>query len=456
MTYIPANEDSRKAMLDALGVDSVDALWSTIPESLLLEETLDLPERLSEMETRRRVESLAAKNRGAAELVCFLGAGAYDHYVPSTVNHVILRSEWYTAYTPYQPEVAQGTLQAVYEYQTMICELTGMEVANASVYDASSAVAEAALMADSISRHKRSKRVVSQGVNPAYRSVLRTYGSGQGLETVVTPLTADGATDVEAVAAALDEETSVVIIQSPNFFGVIEDQSAVIGAAHEAGALVVVVADPHSLGLLVPPGAHGADIVVGEGQALGNALSLGGPYFGFLAARKKFIRQMPGRIMGRSEDLNGQSAYVMVLQTREQHIRREKATSNICTNQGLNALAATVYMATLGKTGFRQAAEHSFATAHYAARKIAALPGYDLRFASPFFKEFAITTPAPPSEIVDRGRDAGLLCGLAGDRYPLADALDGIDMGRLLLIAATEQRTREEVDRLVGHLAEFT
>jgi glycine dehydrogenase subunit 1 len=455
MTFIPISDEDREEMLAAIGVEDVSDLWSTIPGELVLRRPLELPPALTEPEVRRELERLAGRNDSAETHASFLGGGAYDHYVPSIVNHVLLRSEFYTAYTPYQPEVAQGTLQAIYEYQTLICELTGMEVSNASVYDGGSALAEASLMAAALTR--RPKLLVSEATNPAYREVVATYNRGPGRPIGVAPLGSGGRTDLSLLKRQLDGETAAVLLQSPNFFGVVEDVAAVAEIAHEAGALLVVCADPFSLGVLESPGNQGADIVVGEGQGLGNALSLGGPYVGFLATRKQFIRQMPGRIIGRSVDSEGQMAFVMVLQTREQHIRREKATSNICTNQGLNALAATVYLCAVGKQGFLEASRASFQKAHYAAARIRELPGYDLAFEAPFFNEFAVRTPVEPSRICGAALADGVLSGIPLDDYPLRDSFSSpaLEPDRTLLVAVTEKRTREEIDRLVAALARF-
>ena len=453
MTFIPISARDREEMLATIGAGDVADLWSTIPDELVLREPLRLPPPLTELEARRELEALASRNASAASHACFVGGGAYDHYVPSVVDHLLLRSEFYTAYTPYQPEVAQGTLQAIYEYQTLVCELTGMEVANASIYDGSSALAEASLMAAAITR--RSKLLVSEATNPAYREVVATYNRGPGRPIGVVPLAGSGRTDLAELERMLDGETAAVLLQSPSFLGVVEDVPAAAELAHAAGALLVVCAEPFSLGLLEAPGRQGADVVVGEGQGLGNALSLGGPYLGFLAARRSSIRHMPGRIIGKSVDSEGRPAYVMVLQTREQHIRREKATSNICTNQGLNALAAAIYLCAVGREGFLQASRACFHKAHHAARRIAELPGYALACDAPFFNEFAVRTPVAPSRICRAALDDGILAGLPLDEYPLRNALRGVEPERTLLVAVTEKRTRAEIDRLIETLSRF-
>nr|MBA2564517.1 aminomethyl-transferring glycine dehydrogenase subunit GcvPA [Gemmatimonadota bacterium] len=338
---------------------------------------------------------------------------------------------------------------------TLLCELTGMEVSNASVYDGGSALAEASLMAAAITR--RRGLVLSGGLHPGHVRVVATYNRGVGRPLRTTALDGQGRTDAAALEALLDRDTAAVLVQSPNYLGVVEDVPALAEVARAAGALLVVSADPFALGVLEAPGRQGADIVVGEGQGLGNALSFGGPYLGFLTARKRFIRQMPGRIIGRSVDTHGRTAFVMVLQTREQHIRREKATSNICTNQGLNALAATIYLSAVGKKGFLQAARSSFQKAHYAARRIAAIPGFGLWFDAPFVNEFAVRTPVEPSLICREGRRAGILAGIPLDAAPEAAGIEaaGFDPERALLVAVTERRSRDEIDRLVALLTSF-
>lgn len=442
MSYVPHSDVDRRAMLAAIGVSSVRELFSDIPAAIVRDGPLDLPEALSEWEAIRLVAGHASRN---LELTCFAGGGIYDHHVPAAADHLIRRSEFYTAYTPYQPEVSQGTLQAIYEFQTMICELTGMDVANASMYDGATATAEAVLMA--ISATRRRQVILAGHLHPYYRRVITTYTQGLDIELRMAGAGREGLVE----PAGLEEvggETACVVVQSPNFLGLIEEVEPLADRAHEAGALLVcVVADPVSLALIRSPGEQGADIAAGEGQPFGNTPSFGGPVVGLFAARGKFIRKMPGRIVGATEDTEGRRGYVLTLQTREQQIRRGKATSNICTNQGLNALAATIHLALIGREGLRQVAETSAQYAHYAASRIAELAGYELLHpGSPFVREFAVRTPGDPEAIVRRGLERGLLAGVSLSRFPGIGAPDG------LLLAFTEKRTREEIDLLIDVL----
>ena len=444
--YIPATDAEREEMLRAVGVSSVEELFADVPAAVRLGRPLDLPEPLSDPELWSAVRALAEANLHADRVACFRGAGAYDHYIPSVVWHLVSRGEFLTAYTPYQAEIMQGELQAAYEYQTMLCELTGMDVANASMYDGASATAEAAVMARDLTR--RDQVVVSRAVHPEYRQVLRTYTEPLGVEVVEVPWR-DGVTDLEAVEAAVGDRTAAVVVQHPNVFGCLEDGPALAEAAHRRGALVVcAVAEPISLGVLRPPGAWGADIVAGEGQPLGNHLNFGGPYLGMLATRQEFVRRMPGRLVGATVDGEGRRGFVLTLQTREQHIRREKATSNICTNEALLALAAAVYMAVLGPRGLRAVAELNLHKAAYARDAVARVPGYRPAFATPVFNEFVIRTPLPPEEVNRRLLAHRILGGVAlGGWYPeLADGW---------LLCVTEQRTRSEIDALVSALEEI-
>ncbi len=432
-------------MLRTIGASSEDELLSDVPQALRLARPLDLPPALSEWEAVRTLQQLADASRS---LVCFAGAGYYDHYVPAAVDHIIRRSEFYTAYTPYQAEVSQGTLQSIYEFQSMICELMGLDVANASMYDGASAMAEAALMARSIQR-KRDKVILSATVNPHYRQVLDTYNLGLRMPVEIAPRTSGGVTDIDALKQVVDDQTAAVIVQNPNFYGAIEDLAAAAAVAHEAGALLVAVVDPVSLAVLKSPGECGADIAVAEGQPFGIPLSFGGPVLGLFAARQQYIRNMPGRIVGMTEDLDGRRGFVLTLQTREQHIRREKATSNICTNQGLCALAATVYLSTVGKMGLQQVAESSAQLAHFAYDRIIEETNLQPLFpGAPFFREFALKTPGPAREIIERGAERGLLAGVALSRFPHLDVDDG------LLIAFTEKRSRDDVELLLEVLKE--
>ncbi len=445
MSYVPHSDADRQEMLGAAGVSSEEDLFADIPENLRLTKPLDLPAALSEWEALRALQEIAAESE---HLLCFAGAGYYDHYVPAVVDHLIRRSELYTAYTPYQAEVSQGTLQSIYEFQSMICELMDLDVANASMYDGASAMAEAAMMASSIQR-KRDKIVLSITANPHYRQVLDTYNLGLQMPVEIAPRTAGGITDLDALKKMMDDDTAAVIVQTPNFFGVIEDLEAAAGIAHDAGALLVAVVDPVSLAILKSPGECGADIAVAEGQPFGIPLSFGGPVLGLFAARQDHIRHMPGRIVGGTDDVDGRRGFVLTLQTREQHIRREKATSNICTNQGLMALAATIYLSTVGKEGLRQVAETSTQVAHYAHDRIVAETKLEPMFPdAPFFREFALKTPGPAREIIAAGEKRGVLPGVALSRFPHIDVDDG------LLLAFTEKRSQADVELLLEVLKE--
>jgi glycine dehydrogenase subunit 1 len=426
-----------------MGVESIEDLFDEVPEHARFP-GLQLPPAISELGARRELGSLAEANLTAAEGSCFLGAGAYRHFVPAVVDAVISRGEFYTAYTPYQPEVSQGTLQAVFEYQTMICELTGMEVSNASHYDGATSTAEAVITAVNVHRMRRKKVVISRFVHPEYREVIRTYTQGMDLTIV-----GDGEESAQP-KDLLDEDTACLIVQYPDFLGRFEDLSSLSEAAHAVGALFVVVADPIALGLLKPPGEFGADIVVGEGQGLGIGLNFGGPYLGFFATRRKHVRKIAGRLVGQTVDANGERGFVLTLSTREQHIRRERATSNICTNQGLMALAAAVYMAALGRCGMRQVAELCYHKAHYAADRIDALDGFVVSRDKPFFKEFVVRCPKPVAEISDRLLRRWAIMG----GYDLGKSYRGLE--DRMLICVTEMNPRQEIDLLVEALEEVT
>ena len=443
MSFLTHSDADRREMLAAIGVADERELYADIPPALLLEEPLAVPPALSEWEAVRAVSRLAGRN---AELLSFAGGGIYDHHVPAATDHILRRSEFYTAYTPYQPEVSQGTLQSIYEFQTMICELTGLEVANASIYDGATATAEAVLMA--LSATRRREIVLAGHLHPHYGQVVRTYT--QGLDVEVRAVRPGVRGTVEPEDLRLSDETACVVVQNPSFLGLIEDLAALAKTTHEAGALFVcAVADPVSLALVRSPGEQGADVVAGEGQPFGNAPSFGGPVVGLFAARQKFIRKMPGRIVGATVDAAGRRGYVLTLQTREQQIRREKATSNICTNQGLNALAATLYLAMIGRSGLRQVAETSVQNAHYAAERIAGLGGVERLYPdSPFVREFAVRVPEDPRATLQRGLERGVLAGVRLGRFPDLDVQeDG------LLLAFTEKRSRKEIDLLVDVLA---
>ena len=445
MTYLPHTDADRQSMLAAIGVRQVADLFDDVPARARFPK-LDLPGPLSELEVMEELSELSEANAAAGQFACFLGAGAYHHFIPSVVGHTILRGEFLTAYTPYQPEVSQGTLQAIYEYQSMICALTGMEVSNASHYDGATSLAEAAILAVSHHRGKRRKIVVSPAVHPHYRAVLRTYT--QGMDVTVT-----GDDEPEAqihdLVKMLDGDTSLLIVQTPNFFGEIEDLDGLARDVHAAGALLCVACDPISLGLLKPPGWYGADIVVGEGQPLGIPLMYGGPYLGFFATRNEYVRRMAGRLVGEAHDTQGRRGFVLTLATREQHIKRERATSNICTNSGLMSIAASVYLATMGKHGMRRVAELCYERAHYAAKKIDALPGYRVVREKPFFKEFVVQCPRPVQEI-----NAHLFEG-----HQIIGGYDlGQDYGNLdghMLIAVTEMNNADQIDELVEVLGEI-
>jgi glycine dehydrogenase subunit 1 len=444
LSYVLNTPDDRQAMLETIGVASLAELLQAIPESLQLKRPLHVPPALSEIELTQHMQRLAGRNRSAEDAVCFLGGGSYDHFIPAVVDAVAGRSEYYTAYTPYQAEASQGSLQAFFEYQTLICQLGGLDVANASLYDGGTAVTEAVLMA--ISETKRYGQVlVAESVHPEYRQTLATYLANLEARPVTLP-TPQGFLDPDDVRRALDDQTSCVVVQHPNFFGCLEEVEAVAAAAHERGALFIVSFDPISLGLLKRPGQYGADIAVAEGQCLGNVLSYGGPFLGILACRQQFVRKMPGRLVGQTVDRNGKRCWVLTLQTREQHIRREKATSNICTNQGLMALKAAVYLAALGPQGLKETAELCTRKAHYAAAQLAKVPGVRARFDRPFFKEFTLAVEGDVPAMLGRLLDAGYHAGLAlGRWYPaLADCVS---------VAVTEKRTRAEIDGLAAAFA---
>lgn len=443
MSYIPNTDHDRQSMLDAIGIAAIEELFDVIPAQVRFPE-LNLPPGLSELEVGELLKELAARNENVAEQPSFLGAGAYRHYVPAVVDAVLQRGEFLTAYTPYQAEVSQGTLTSIYEFQSLIGLLANMEVVNASMYDGASALAEAVLMAARVTR--RDKVVLSRGIHPEYRDVVRTYV--QGLEMPVQEAaydTTSGLTDVSAVRNLVDDDTACLVIGYPNFFGGIEDLATMAKLAHDAGALFITVINPIALGLLKPPGDFDADIVVGEGQPLGVPLQFGGPYLGLFATRKKHMRQMPGRLIGQTTDTRGRRGYVMTLQAREQHIRREKATSNICTNEALVALAATVYLAAMGSTGLRHAAELCYHKAHYAADRVASLDGYERVFNGPFFHEFVLRTPIPPQEVNRALREHGIIGG-----YELGRSYD--ELQDAMLFCVTEMNSRKQIDDLVEAL----
>lgn len=445
MAYLYSTPVEEQEMLQVIGVPSIETLLEQVPEELRLKRELDLPPALTELELQQHIARLAGKN--VADGVCFLGGGAYDHFIPAVVDEITSRGEFYTAYTPYQPEASQGSLQAFFEYQSLICELTGMDVSNASLYEGGTAVSEAAFMA--IRVNGRDKKIaVSGAIHPEYLQVLQTYMRDLGTEIVILP-TIDGRTDLAKAAELVDDQTSCVIFQHPNFFGCLEDAQALCELAHRQKSLAVVSFDPLSLGVLKRPGEYGADIAVAEGQSLGTPLQYGGPYLGILTCRNEYVRKMPGRLITQTVDRDGKVCYALGLQTREQHIRRDKATSNICTNQGLLALRATVYMSLLGKEGLREVSELSCQKAHYAAEQLATVPGIELMFPTPFFKEFVIrTTTRSVEEVIAKAAAAGFDIGPELSRFTCVGS--GLENG--ILIAVTEARTRAEIDALVQSL----
>jgi glycine dehydrogenase subunit 1 len=438
MRFAPHTDEDVARMLEALGRSSVDELFEQIPPAVRLDRPLDLPEGVSEMEILADLRDLAGRNRHADDLVCFAGGGAYDHFVPSVVWALAGRSEFYTSYTPYQPELSQGVLQALFEYQSMICELTGLEVSNASLYDGATALAEAVNLARSTPG--RDRVLVSAGVDPRYVETLGTYGRGAGYEPEM--FEAEGG---RGGRPEVGEDVACVIVQHPNRLGLLEPVRELFGVAHAGGARAIQVFDPLSLGVLAPPGELRADIAVAEGQVLGNHLNHGGPYLGVIATRLDDVRRLPGRLVGQTLDVDGRTGYVLTLQAREQHIRRERATSNICTNQTLMAIAATVYLAWLGPRGLEELGRACASKAAYAAERLTEVPGVELLHPdAPFFKEFPIRLPRPAAEVRDALVERGFLAGVA-----LGDA-----DGHALLVAVTERRTREEIDGLARALKE--
>lgn len=437
--YLPHTTEERQALLKKIGLSSVDQLFQDIPAAIQLQQDLELNHPYSELEIKRICKELSEMNQHTEDYVCFLGAGYYDHYIPSVIDHLLLRSEFYTAYTPYQAERSQGYLQAIFEYQTMICELTGMDASNASMYDAATATAEAGFMAVNIKR-KRKTVLISKAVHPHVRQVVKTYFDYADLNLLEIDLK-DGMTDITDLERKLTGDVAGVICQYPNFLGIIEDRS-IIKRVHANGSLLILQTDPSALGLLTDPGSLGADLTTGEGQALGNPLSFGGPTFGFLAVKQEHIRYMPGRIVGQTVDSEGNRGYVLTLQAREQHIRRQRASSNICSNQALNALAALIYMSLMGPKGLYQVATRSFKKAHYLAERIAQISGFSLRFSAPFFKEFVVKTEHDPHQVLKILLENKFLGGYAlGLDYPqLTDCF---------LIAVTEKRTKAEMDQFI-------
>ena len=437
MAYIPHTEVERQQMLAAIGVTTIEDLFEAVPATHRFPK-LDLPDAMSEMDISREMSAMSEANEHAGDFALFRGAGSYHHFIPSVVNHVILRGEFLTAYTPYQPEVSQGTLQSVFEYQSMMCALTGMDAANASHYDGATSLAEAVTMSYEVARGKRKKFIFSHAINPQYREVARTYHQGRDIELVGD----DKARSLIELAELLDDDTAMLAVSYPNFFGQVEDLTKLAEQVHKAGALFCVVTNPMALGLLKPPGEMGADIVVGEGQTMGIPMSYGGPYLGFFATKQKYVRKIAGRIVGETVDGNGKKAYVMTLRPREQDIRREKASSNICTNQGLMALAACVYMSLMGRNGLKKVSKLNYHKAHYAAQEIDKIDGYKVLNEKTFFNEFAVKCLRPVAEINDMLIENGIIGGYdLGQDYPhLKDHM---------LIAVTEMNSKEEIDLMV-------
>ncbi len=440
MAYIANTAADVQIMLDAVGLESLDQLFDMIPPEYRLRRPLDIPAALTELELTAQISALAARNQGADIRPCFLGGGSYDHFIPAVVDNLSARGEFYTAYTPYQAEASQGTLQATFEYQTLITQLTGMDVSNASLYDGGSAVSEAVLMAMTVTR-RLGRVVVAGSIHPEHVQIVRTNLANLEPEVVVVP-PRDGMIHPDDLAAAINDETSAVVIAYPNFFGQLEDVDRLVEVIQARGALAIVSVDPISLGLLRRPGDYGADIVVGEGQGLGNPLGYGGPYLGILACRESMVRKMPGRVTGQTVDRDGKRCFVLTLQTREQHIRREKATSNICTNQGLLALRASIYLAAVGPEGLCQVAENSTRKAHYAAEKLAEIPGVTLAYPGSFFKEFVIRVGKDARAVLAEIGQLGYHGGIALSQW-FPDLTDAI------LVAVTEKRTKAEIDGLV-------
>ncbi|MBC8503912.1 MAG: aminomethyl-transferring glycine dehydrogenase subunit GcvPA [Anaerolineales bacterium] len=444
--FLPHTDADREAMLRTIGVDSLEDLFCDLPDVNLFPE-INLPPGMTEIEVLEEIQHIADANETTGELISFLGAGVYNHYTPAVVDSILRRGEFYTAYTPYQPEISQGTLQAIFEYQSMIVALTGMDASNASHYDGATAVAEAVNMAYHNFRGKRSKVILSPGLHPHYRETVHTYvvDSDIQLEGEDTPFDAGP----EALIPLIDENTALVSVAYPDFFGRVFDYTKLVEAAHEAKALVAIHVNPLALGLLTPPGEFGADIVTGEGQSLGIPMAFGGPYLGIFATKDKYVRKMAGRIVGETQDTRGQRGFVLTLSTREQHIRRERATSNICTNQGLLALAAAVYLSLLGKNGLRQLAELNYHKAHYAAQQIASIDGFELANSETFFNEFTIRCPKSAAELNEALLHYDVLGG-----YDLGKSYKGLDDH--LLIAVTEMISKEEIDHFVNALKEVS
>ena len=446
MRYIPSSPGERRRLLRAIGLENAEQLFESIPADFRLKHPLNLPEPMAEADLVEHLRALSRKNIDPHDSAVFLGGGAYRHFIPAVVDHLISRSEFYSSYTPYQPEVSQGTLQSIFEFQTLICQLTSLDVSNASLYDGASALGEGILLAY---RARRKKKVVAaETVHPGYLKVASTLTSHLGIRIEKSPARSDGCADPDRIAGSLDSETAALVIQQPNFFGRLEDVEAMAEAAHKVGALLIVVVNEGvSLGLLKGPGSQGADVVLGEAQSFGVPLSFGGPYLGFMAVRSIWVRELPGRLVGQAQDAAGRTGYVLTLATREQHIRREKATSNICTNQGLCMLAATIFLATLGKQGMRELAEQNRARSEYAKSILARIPGCRIPFVGPTFNEFVLELPVEAKPVHRALLQQGIVAGL-----PLSDHFPGRE--KELLLAFTEMNGREAIDRLARGLKE--
>ena len=446
MPFIPHTESDVAAMLDVIGVPDIDALFDEVPARYRAEPLRHVPEGVGEMEMLAELGARAARD---ADVLCFAGAGAYDHHIPSAIWDLVSRGEFMTAYTPYQAEASQGTLQVIYEYQSMIAGLTGMDVANASVYDGGSGLAEACLMAVRANRRSKSRRLLVAGtLHPLYRAATETIVGNQGIELVELPAGAEGTVPADALAARAEEDFAALVIQQPNFLGGLEEVDALTDAARAAGMLVIAVVNPVSLGLLAPPGdwgAEGADIVVGDGQPLGIPMASGGPYFGFMCCREKLVRQMPGRIIGRTVDLDGRVGYTLTLQAREQHIRRGKATSNICTNQGLLVTAGTIYMALMGHEGIARVAGHSHARTRMLVERLVRIDGVERSHAGPYFHEAVLRLPQPAAGVIEALAEERILGGVPLSRFDPARSHE-------LLVCATEKRTEAEIERFAAAL----
>lgn len=442
--YIPHTNEDIQSMLDIIGIDSINELFKDIPNELKLSRDLNIDSSKSEIEILKLFNKIRRKNKTVDELTCFLGAGSYDHYIPAVVEHIIGRSEFYTAYTPYQPEISQGTLQAIFEFQSMICELTGLDVSNASLYDAATAVCEAALMA--VDSTRRKKILVSKGVNPDTRKVLKTYLRFKNIELCEIDLQ-NGQTDIDKAIRHIDKEVAGIIIQTPNFFGVIEDIEKIVNEMHSNKGLVILSQDPISLGILATPKDLGADIVVGDGQPLGNSLAFGGPSLGYIATTTKLMRKIPGRICGQTVDKEGKRAFVLTLQAREQHIRRDKATSNICSNQALNALAASTYMATLGKKGIKEVATQCAKKSYYTSKLLIGVKGFKMMFDAPFFREFTIDCGQNVDKINENLLNNNILGGYNAQN-------DYAEYNNSMIVCVTEKRTKTEIDNFIKRMGE--